>query len=80
MAPDPLAGHPAVSVIVPICDGGTALAEQLEAIGRQAGPGVELVLVDDGSRDGSLQLAERFAAAAWPPAAPSCCSCSTRTT
>ena len=50
-----------VSVIVPVYDGARFLAECLESLLAQDYPAVEIVVVDDGSSDGSADLAESFA-------------------
>lgn len=53
---------PRVSVLLPVRDGEPTLAEALTSIAGQSEPCIECVIVDDGSRDGSLRVAERFAA------------------
>jgi len=52
--------RPAVSVVVPVRDGEAFLAEALESVLRQEPAPLEVVVVDDGSTDGSRALAERF--------------------
>ena len=52
-----------VSVVVPVHDGERFLAEALDSITAQREVDVELVVVDDGSTDGSAALAERLVAA-----------------
>jgi glycosyltransferase involved in cell wall biosynthesis len=53
---------PLVSVLLASRDGERYLPEALECLGSQTWPRLELILVDDGSRDGTPQLLERFAA------------------
>ncbi len=52
-----------VSVVVPVHDGERFLAEALDSITAQRDVDIELVVVDDGSTDGSAALAERVVAA-----------------
>jgi glycosyltransferase involved in cell wall biosynthesis len=54
---------PLVSVIVPVHDGERFLPESLPAITAQTHQPVELVVVDDGSTDGSARVAGEFVAA-----------------
>ncbi len=49
-----------VSVIVPVFNGARFLAECLASLAAQDHPAVEVVVVDDGSTDGSAGIAERF--------------------
>ena len=53
---------PTVSVVVPIYQVERYLADCLASIARQDVPGLEVVMVDDGSTDGGPAIAERFAA------------------
>ena len=53
---------PRVSILLPVYDAEATLAACLRSIARQTEPRFECVLVDDGSRDGSLGIARRFAA------------------
>jgi glycosyltransferase involved in cell wall biosynthesis len=48
-----------ISVIIPVFDGARWLAEALESARGQTLPPDEIVVVDDGSRDGSADLARR---------------------
>lgn len=50
---------PAVSVVVPCYNAAPYLAEALASIAAQGVPGVEVIVVDDGSTDGSAAVAER---------------------
>jgi glycosyltransferase involved in cell wall biosynthesis len=53
---------PAVSVLLPYRDAGATLAEAVESVLAQRGVDLELVLVDDGSRDEGPTIAARLAA------------------
>jgi cellulose synthase/poly-beta-1,6-N-acetylglucosamine synthase-like glycosyltransferase len=53
----------AVSVLIPARDAGATLAAALESVRRQSEPRFECIVVDDGSRDATRAVAERFAAA-----------------
>ncbi|WP_225631719.1 bifunctional glycosyltransferase/CDP-glycerol:glycerophosphate glycerophosphotransferase [Streptomyces solaniscabiei] len=55
--------RPRLSVIVPFQDVETYLAECLESIARQSFRDFEVILVDDGSTDGSSRIAADFCAA-----------------
>ncbi|MCU0563274.1 MAG: glycosyltransferase, partial [Desulfobacterales bacterium] len=50
------AAAPRVSVVVPTCNRAWCLAEALESVLAQGLTGVELIVVDDGSTDGTPQL------------------------
>src|ERR1051326_3671972 len=52
---------PLVSVVVPVQDGGHFLAECIESVLRQTYPYFEFVILDDASRDDSLEIALRYA-------------------
>lgn len=54
---------PRVSVVVPIYNVEPYLAECLASIAAQSFRDLEVIIVDDGSTDGSAAIAERFAAA-----------------
>jgi glycosyltransferase involved in cell wall biosynthesis len=49
-----------ISCIVPVFNGETYLAEALDSILVQAWRPIEVILVDDGSTDGTAQVAERY--------------------
>lgn len=54
---------PLVSVLLPVFNGEPYLSAAVESILRQDYPKLELVAIDDGSTDASLQTLERFRAA-----------------
>lgn len=58
-APDP----PPVTAIIPARDEEATLADCLESVRRQSYPNLDIVVVDDRSRDGTSAIAARFAAA-----------------
>jgi glycosyltransferase involved in cell wall biosynthesis len=51
-----------VSILVPVCNGETFLAECLESILAQDFADMEILIADDASTDGSVTLVERYAA------------------
>ncbi len=53
---------PRVSIVMPVCNGERFLAETLASVQAQTMADYELLLVDDGSTDGSLAIAEAHAA------------------
>lgn len=53
---------PLVSIIVPCYNAGRWLAETLESALAQTWPEKEIIVINDGSTDGSLAIAEQFAA------------------
>ncbi len=54
---------PAVSVIVPVFNGERFLAAALDSILRQPHRPLEIIVVDDGSTDGTAAVARRYSAA-----------------
>lgn len=57
------ASAPLVSVVIPIFDGERFLEKAVQSCLAQTHANIEVILVDDGSSDGSRGLAERIAAA-----------------
>src|SRR5262245_47378222 len=49
-----------ISVIIPVYNHAAYLPEALESVFRQTYPASEIIVVDDGSEDGSAEAAERF--------------------
>jgi glycosyltransferase involved in cell wall biosynthesis len=62
MPPEDSGGLPLVSVVVPFLDAERFLADAIESVLAQTYSRWELVLVDDGSSDGSTELAQAYAA------------------
>ncbi len=59
--PTQLSGAPRVTVLLPVYDAERYLAEAVESILAQTFTDFELLAIDDGSRDGSVALLERYA-------------------
>lgn len=59
------ASNPALSVVIPTFNNETVLAECLAAWERFGGDRVELIVVEDGCRDGTPALLDRAAATPW---------------
>jgi hypothetical protein len=57
----PCLNAPAVSVVMPVRDGGVFLAAAMESILGQTLTALELVVVDDGSTDGTADLLAQYA-------------------
>ena len=55
---------PLLSVVVPVHNVEDYLAECLDSLAGQSLDAIEVVMVDDGSTDGSRRIAEEFAAMA----------------
>jgi Glycosyltransferases, probably involved in cell wall biogenesis len=53
-------GYPKVSVIIPCYNRRDFIAETVESVLRQTWPNIELIVVDDGSTDGSREILESF--------------------
>ena len=56
---------PTVSVLLPVHNAVRYLKTALESVSRQAGVDFDVVVVDDGSTDGSAEVAESMAQGAW---------------
>ena len=56
-----MSGAPTVSVVTCFLNPGRYLEETIESVLRQSADGWELLLVDDGSTDGSTEIARRYA-------------------
>jgi GT2 family glycosyltransferase len=54
------ASYPKVSVVVASYNGGRTLAACLQSLGRLRYPNFEVILVDDGSTDGTIEIAKEF--------------------
>ena len=52
-----------VSIVTPFLDAGRFIAEAIDSVLAQTRDCWELLLVDDGSTDGSTEIAHRYAAA-----------------
>jgi glycosyltransferase involved in cell wall biosynthesis len=57
-----MSDEPAVSVILPVYDGEPYLAQAIDSVLGQAHRPYELIVVDDGSTDGSASVAARYGA------------------
>lgn len=55
-------GSPAISLLIPVRDGERFLSLTLESLSSQTFSDFEIVVVDDGSRDGTLQILAEWAA------------------
>lgn len=58
---DKLASSPRISVVVPVCNAGHLLERCVRSIRRQTLTDLEIILVDDGSTDGSGDFCESLA-------------------
>jgi glycosyltransferase involved in cell wall biosynthesis len=52
--------QPLISVVIPVYNGERYLAEAVESVLNQSGPPHEVIIVNDGSDDGSAQVARKF--------------------
>jgi glycosyltransferase involved in cell wall biosynthesis len=52
--------HPTVSVLIPCYNAEKYISETIQSVLRQTWPKIEVVVVDDGSQDSSVQEIERF--------------------
>src|SRR5262245_32167621 len=55
------AASPTISVLLPVRDGEATLAEALASTLSSVGPELEVICVDDGSRDGTARILADFA-------------------
>ncbi|MCG6949130.1 MAG: glycosyltransferase [Acidobacteria bacterium] len=55
-----MSSSPLFSIVIPNLNGARFLAEALESVLAQSGPTLELIVVDGGSTDGSLEILDRF--------------------
>src|SRR4051794_702418 len=51
---------PLISVLIPCFNAESVIGETLDSILRQSWPRIEVIVVDDGSQDGSISVMERF--------------------
>ena len=58
-----LSPTPKVSIILPTCDRAEMTRRCLDALSAQTHPNLEVIVVDDGSRDGTPTMLKDFAAA-----------------
>jgi GT2 family glycosyltransferase len=56
----PAAALPSISVVVCSCNGGRTIAECLQGISKIRYPDFEVIVVDDGSRDNTAEIAAQF--------------------
>ena len=57
-----MSGRPLLSVVMGVYNGGAALTESVNSVLEQSDVALELVVVDDGSTDGSASLLDSLAA------------------
>ncbi|MEO7199850.1 MAG: glycosyltransferase family 2 protein [Dokdonella sp.] len=60
---DDMSSAPLVSVVMPVYNSTTHMQRPIESVLAQSQASLELILVDDGSSDGSWSMIERYAAA-----------------
>src|SRR6478609_3973202 len=56
-----MSSAPLVSILIPVYNAAPWLARTLESALAQTWPHLEIIVVDDGSRDGSVEVARRYA-------------------
>src|SRR5215813_5097850 len=52
---------PAISIVIPNYNGERFLAQAIDSVLEQTFPDWELTIIEDGSKDGSLAIAEEYA-------------------
>lgn len=53
--------QPTISVIIPVYNSECYLAAAIESVLRQSTPATEILVIDDGSSDGSIAITQRYA-------------------
>lgn len=56
-------GHPRVSVVIPTCQGGARIADALARLNRQTFTDFEVIVVNDGSTDGTSAVVDQLSRA-----------------
>lgn len=54
------ASHPLISVVIAVYNGADTLQQCLDSVVQQTYPNVELIVIDGGSRDGTVELLESY--------------------
>ncbi|MDX2028149.1 MAG: glycosyltransferase family A protein [Alphaproteobacteria bacterium] len=55
-----MAAQPLISVIIAVHNGETYMAEAIDSVLQQSWPSLELIIIDDGSTDGSARIAQSY--------------------
>ena len=55
-----MTASPGISCVIPVYNGAQYLGEAIESILNQTAPALEIIVFDDGSRDGSAEVARSF--------------------
>lgn len=63
MMHNPLSERPLVSTVIPVYNGERYLAEAIESVLNQEYPALEVLVIDDGSTDGTARVANQYATA-----------------